>query len=234
MNNYFLSKKYLGSQHVFRENICHLIELYVKRDELEDIFYKDDRIYETDIYTDLCTNFSQDNQNIITFFERLLGRDQDINHISEMDIAFNKVENDNAILGTDFSTISKDMHYITFVSEFISFKRFYAKKRLFTENDAIIENKLNFLYDDYIFDPQVFEDVKEIVQHNRTSEFARLFELLDDIKIHPHTGGLGKTEVLKSQNGVCSKRLDGGDRIIYKLNNGKIFVYSFLGHYENL
>ena len=230
MNNFYLSENYIGSSSIFIKDINNLIELYNERNEEEDLFHKDD-IYENIIYINLLNVFSQENQNILSFIEKLDTNNNKINNILQLNATFN--DDDNAFIGLDFKGI-KTLYNITNLCEYHLFKNEFAKKRLFTKNRDIIKNKLNYLYNDYIFHNQAISDIQQITQEHRESDFDKLFDLLDDIRINPHTGGLGKTEALKKTGGKCSKRLDGGERIIYSLKNSEITIYSFLGHYENL
>lgn len=130
--------------------------------------------------------------------------------------------------------IEKMIYHIKMPFEYNEFKTNNAKIRLFSQKEEIVILKLTFLYNEYTFKPQAIQDIQQITKEHREKDFSKLFELLDDIKLHPHTGGLGKTEALKGESGKCSKRLDGGERIIYSLKEGKITIYSFLGHYEGL
>ena len=58
-----------------------------------------------------------------------------------------------------------------------------------------------------------------------------ILDLLLDVKVHPFTGGKGKTEVLTKQAGVASKRINDEHRLIYSLKDGKIKIYRCRGHY---
>ncbi|HCH31669.1 MAG TPA: Txe/YoeB family addiction module toxin [Oceanospirillaceae bacterium] len=45
--------------------------------------------------------------------------------------------------------------------------------------------------------------------------------------------GLGKPEPLKHNlSGLWSKRLSQKDRVIYKFNNGHIYIFAIGGHYD--
>lgn len=233
MNNFYLSEKYLGDIEHFKRNIHNLIEIHNSRIEDEDKFYKDD-LYCHSNYLNLLNEFSQKNQNILSFIEKIELNENKINTIEELNEKFSSDEDDNAFLGLDFSMIEKMICHITLQLEYKEFKIIKAKDRLFSQKEDIITLKLTFLYNEYTFKAQAIKDIQQITKEHREKDFIKLFELLDDIKDHPHTGGLGKTEALKGTDGKCSKRLDGGERIIYSLKENKITIYSFLGHYESL
>lgn len=233
MNNFYLSEKYLGNIEYFKKNIYNLIEIYNIRNEEEDEFYKDN-LYVHPNYLTILNEYSQENQEILTFIERIKTNKNKISTIQELNEKFSSVEDDNAFLGLDFTMIEKMIYHIKMPLEYNEYKTNNAKIRLFSQKEEIVILKLTFLYDEYTFKPQAIQDIQQITKEHREKDFSKLFELLDDIKFHPHTGGLGKTEALKGQSGKCSKRLDGGERIIYSLKEGKITIYSFLGHYEGL
>ncbi|GEM_PF-1359261 len=88
-------------------------------------------------------------------------------------------------------------------------------------------------FPDYEFTEQAIADVLAICSFGR-KRIDRLILLLRDIKKNPHQGGLGKTEVLSSASGLCSKRLTDEDRIVYSLKDGVIRIIACKGHYDNL
>lgn len=61
----------------------------------------------------------------------------------------------------------------------------------------------------------------------------RIKKLIEDISIHPFTGGLGHTEVLVGMGGRASKRIIGKDRLVYTHNVEKIIIHQCKGHYED-
>ena len=60
----------------------------------------------------------------------------------------------------------------------------------------------------------------------------RIHDLLTDIKEHPYRGGIGKTEVLKQQGGIASKRINDEHRLTYQIKNNMIIILTCKGHYN--
>jgi toxin YoeB len=59
----------------------------------------------------------------------------------------------------------------------------------------------------------------------------KITQLLVDIQSNPYHG-IGKPEPLKHQlSGLYSRRIDLEHRLIYEIDEGKIYVYSCRGHY---
>lgn len=56
--------------------------------------------------------------------------------------------------------------------------------------------------------------------------------LLKDISRHPHTG-IGKPEMLKHDlAGLWSRRIDHEHRLVYRVNEDRLMVYSCRFHYD--
>lgn len=95
---------------------------------------------------------------------------------------------------------------------------------------------LQRLYPNYLFEQQAFDDLMYWKNHDKNL-YIKLHKLLQDIIINPFSGGLGKTEVLKSTEGQAAKRLDQEHRIVYILTGGgenkMITIYQCKGHYED-
>ena len=61
--------------------------------------------------------------------------------------------------------------------------------------------------------------------------FQRINLLLDDIRKHPYSG-IGKPEPLKYElKGFWSRRIDKKHRLVYKVTDDAIIVYSCKYHY---
>ena len=61
----------------------------------------------------------------------------------------------------------------------------------------------------------------------------RINALIKDINRSPFKG-IGKPEPLKGNlNGMWSRRIDEGNRIIYYEDDGILYIISCRGHYEN-
>ena len=60
----------------------------------------------------------------------------------------------------------------------------------------------------------------------------KIEQLLKAIKENP-VNGIGKPEPLKyNLSGFWSRRIDKGNRIVYKIGEEIIYVYSLKGHYD--
>jgi len=60
-----------------------------------------------------------------------------------------------------------------------------------------------------------------------------LCRILQELQRHDPTQGLGKPEPLKHQlSGFWSRRLSQKDRLIYKFDAERIYVFAIGGHYE--
>lgn len=60
----------------------------------------------------------------------------------------------------------------------------------------------------------------------------RIRQLLDSIMSTPYSG-IGKPEPLRHQlAGKWSRRIDRANRLVYRLENQTIYVFSMRGHYE--
>jgi toxin YoeB len=62
---------------------------------------------------------------------------------------------------------------------------------------------------------------------------VRIKELIEDIWVHPFTGGKGKTEPLGGTGGKASKRIIKKDRIVYTYSKNKIVIHQCRGHYDD-
>lgn len=61
---------------------------------------------------------------------------------------------------------------------------------------------------------------------------SKISELIKGIEHNPFKG-IGKPEGLKfHHSGKWSRRITKADRIIYEIDEHKIFIYSLKGHYE--
>ena len=61
----------------------------------------------------------------------------------------------------------------------------------------------------------------------------RVNALLKDIE-RGHFDGIGKPEPLKENySGFWSRRIDDGNRLIYRINDGLLEILSCKGHYED-
>lgn len=76
---------------------------------------------------------------------------------------------------------------------------------------------------------------KDIIFHKKSGNktlLKKLFELLEELTEHP-TSGSGKPEQLKHNlAGYWSRRINQKHRLIYKILNDTVQIYSAKGHYQ--
>lgn len=79
---------------------------------------------------------------------------------------------------------------------------------------------------------QGLEDLRYWKQAGNKSVQSKISELIKSIEDNPYKG-IGKPEGLKfHHSGKWSRRITKADRIIYEIDQDKIFIYSLKGHYE--
>lgn len=60
----------------------------------------------------------------------------------------------------------------------------------------------------------------------------RINTLLKDIQREPFSG-IGKPELMKRNGGIWSRQIDDSNRLLYKYENGKIYIVQLKGHYDD-
>jgi len=76
------------------------------------------------------------------------------------------------------------------------------------------------------------EDIKFFIKSGQTGLVKKIEKLLIEIKQTPFSG-TGKPEPLRhNHTGKWSRRINSEHRIIYKLDNEIIYIYSTRGHYK--
>lgn len=81
------------------------------------------------------------------------------------------------------------------------------------------------------FEPEAFEDLAWWIQQDRRKT-RRILNLLREIQRDPFRG-TGKPEALKGDlSGFWSRRIDRANRIIYKVEEGRIIISACRGHYD--
>ncbi len=84
-----------------------------------------------------------------------------------------------------------------------------------------------------LFTEEGFEDFLALQKDNKKS-FKKLKALIKDISRNGAEHGLGKPEALKHElSGYYSRQIDEKNRLLYKVNNDIIEIYSCKGHYED-
>lgn len=98
-------------------------------------------------------------------------------------------------------------------------------------NENEMRINLQMMYPNLTFTERAVEESLYWKNTDLTS-YKRLYDLFDDIPNNPFMGGIGQTEVLKYKNNVASKRVNGGDRMTYSLENGITTILACRGHYD--
>ena len=80
------------------------------------------------------------------------------------------------------------------------------------------------------FIPPAFQEYQEWIETDRRIAL-RIGDLIRDILRHPFEG-IGKPEPLKHQfKGYWSRRINHEHRLIYKVNDNSILIFSCYSHY---
>jgi len=98
--------------------------------------------------------------------------------------------------------------------------------------DSLTNIQLVFPPHRFEFDPQAIDDLISWFYDDIRFQ-KRIKKLIDDIELHPFSGGLGHTETLAGTGGKASKRIVGRDRIVYTYTNEKTIIHQCRGHYED-
>jgi len=86
-----------------------------------------------------------------------------------------------------------------------------------------------------ILQKQALKELKKLTKSGRKNDINKMYEILEELKIHPTTG-IGNPEQLKYDlSGKWSRRINKKDRIIYEIIEEPehlVVVVSALGHYD--
>lgn len=189
-------------------------------------------IFESSIYEKLCDLGSQNGLAVSAIF-KFIGGCKSIDQIidNENDCFQKRGHWPVGFLGFDFTNTTVTASFqIVDVTSYRSVKKAYLQNPNYV-GDEFIPSVLKYLYEFYDFTEDAIEDVVFWKNHDYQI-YERLFSLLDDIKLNPFIGGLGKTEVLRNQDGVSSKRLTDEDRITYKAEAHRFTIRRCREHYE--
>jgi toxin YoeB len=83
---------------------------------------------------------------------------------------------------------------------------------------------------------EIFDEAQDDLDYwkksGKTSILKKIKSLLESIQDTPFEG-LGKPEGLKHNlSGLWSRRIDRGNRLVYKVTTDIIYILSFRGHYD--
>ena len=86
-----------------------------------------------------------------------------------------------------------------------------------------------------ILQKQALKELKKLTKSGRKNDINKMYEILEELKIHPTTG-IGNPEQLEYDlSGKWSRRINKKDRIIYEIIEEPehlVVVVSALGHYD--
>jgi toxin YoeB len=81
------------------------------------------------------------------------------------------------------------------------------------------------------FTPKALSDLNDLKKSGNTGVQKKIKELLQSIEESPYSG-IGKPEALKHElSGKWSRRINQEHRLIYSVDDNKLYVYSLKGHY---
>ncbi|MCL2761071.1 MAG: Txe/YoeB family addiction module toxin [Desulfuromonadales bacterium] len=82
-----------------------------------------------------------------------------------------------------------------------------------------------------VFENEGWEDFISWVNEDKKI-FLRITELIEEIQRNPFKG-IGKPELLKhDKQGYWSRRIDKGNRLLYKVTEDTVIIVLCRGHYE--
>lgn len=83
----------------------------------------------------------------------------------------------------------------------------------------------------FMFDNTAIQDI--LYWRENKAVINKLISILNDIRVNPVIGGIGKTESLLGRTDTYSKRINKHHRIVYKIeNDSKTVILSCRGHYD--
>lgn len=229
MNNFFLLNEAvdLDDYEQFKEGFSELNAIE-KGDN--DAFLKHDSIWNISIINKLFSNIGQEEIVILKFIEQLNSIEK---YISDHNVFNENYPNTlNAFLGINFTqTVISPQKQVRDSNDFYNIKRSHYIVRECNGDKKMIIDCLKELYKNYNFADEAIDDMNYFNQTNILL-YKRIHDLLMDIEEHPHQGGIGKTEVLKGQGGIASKRINDEHRLTYQLMNDTVIILSCRGHYN--
>jgi toxin YoeB len=85
-----------------------------------------------------------------------------------------------------------------------------------------------------VFEGNTWTAYEELRQHDKKLHKALCNILKEMLRGDPSTG-IGKPEPLKHNlSGLWSRRLSQNDRVVYKFNDKRIYIFAIGGHYDKI
>jgi Txe/YoeB family toxin of toxin-antitoxin system len=230
MLNYYIHTPAINSANPIKD-ISELMNIKQNMSD-KDILHRYSDIYNSPVF-DKLYSLGESNGLAVNAILKFIGGCKSIDQIieNEKDCFQKRGHWPVGFLGFDFTTtmVSADFQIFN-VDTYKSTKKKYLQNPNYVSDD-IIPIVLKYLYSSYDFSNDAIADVVSL-KHGDCQIYEKLFSLLDDISQNPFTGGLGKTEVLRKNDGVASKRLTQEDRIRYKAEAHRFTIFRCREHYE--
>jgi toxin YoeB len=142
-------------------------------------------------------------------------------------LTINVVEQNETTRQAQVCNISQPHHL-----QHINITTWYSNKLL---TQTLNPQNLSSLYPSYQFTAAAIEDLQHWQNHDQQM-YQKVHALLHDILLHPFTGGLGQTEVLRYVEQCCSKRITREHRLTYWLSSNNdtqvVIIYRCKEHYQ--
>lgn len=171
-------------------------------------------VYENPLYGKLCEDYAETDV-ILKFIEQC----GSVNHDIENDVMFNAAypKKDVGFLGIRFTGIAgiEDYRKVVDSATLGNSRSKFLDRLIKYGDDRDLPSVLKLRYPRFEFSNDALDDLLWW-KRNIIDIVDTVIKLLDDIPVHPFTGGYGKTEVLSySTNQVASKRITQEDRLTY-------------------
>ncbi|MDR3128993.1 MAG: Txe/YoeB family addiction module toxin [Tannerellaceae bacterium] len=234
MSNYFLLNEAINTEDYvsFEKGILDLLPISEEKEDGDNI-WRHESIYELTIVLELYTSHweKQNTTTLLKFIEQMSSLNNYIASSEEFDCIFPGEH--NAFLGIDFSnTIIEEKRQIKGVDSFRSVRQYYYINLSCKGDEKKMRDCLRKLYGKkYEFAQRAIEEMTYWNEKNQQI-YKRVHKLLDDIKLSPLEGEIGKAEILKGR-GTRSKRIDQEHRIEYYLEKNTVHVLACRGHYTD-
>lgn len=191
---------------------------------------KSEAVYQNPLYPRLFCDYAETGV-IIQFIEQCTGVNIDIDTDAEFEM--NYPQTNVGFLGINFTGICGigTNRQVTNTLSLHACRRFFFDNLIKHGKDNDLLTLLHNRFPKFSFTTEAQKDLLWW-KYNRNGILDSVIELLDDIPIHPFTGGLGKTEVLSNTKTlIASKRITQEDRLTYTFGTVTT-IHRCKEHYE--
>ncbi|MDL2318719.1 type II toxin-antitoxin system YoeB family toxin [Eubacteriales bacterium OttesenSCG-928-A19] len=85
-----------------------------------------------------------------------------------------------------------------------------------------------------IFEEDALEQYTKLMTSGDVKSFKKVMTLINDIKKNGLLDGLGHPEKLRYRDDEFSRKINDGDRLVYRLDeNSDLIIVSCRGHYDD-